>query len=819
MGTLCRDGTAVKTGTPCGGYILTTGAAPAAGGSVTPRPDKASYRADERVVVTAEASEGFVFSGWVGRDASDPNGIEIAMTADKPMVAMFRPADSQGATEFRLFATAFPADGGTVAKDPDRESYSAGDRVTVTATARPGYTFDGWAGAPTSANGGAAVTMTESKTLVAVFKPKTVTVAVGVSNAVAGRVFVNDGALPDGKTVQNAGAYIKVSAQPENKYDFVNWTVSWAGTDTTVRGSPAFIRVRDVDMAITANFAAGSGRGGDTTGTAPNDTAAAKYAVTVSSAGTGSTGGGSYAAGATVSISAGTAPAGQQFKNWTTASGGVAFVDANSAATTFTMPSNAVTVTANFIPSDTVGGGDGDSIVYGTIDHGGQSYKTVAIGGKTWLAENLNYQPSSGNSWCYDGSAANCAKYGRLYDWNTAKTVCPTGWKLPDTADWRKLVDAAGGWETAGNKLKSQTGWNSLIGGGNGNGTDQYGFTALPGGMRIYDIPDGIFNDAGYRGSWWTASENSDGVNGYAYARSMYPASARVDESDYGVENGFSVRCVEGNGGTSGPPYTLTVSANPTEGGSVSRSPNNAAYPDGDRVSVTATASAGYTFTGWSGASTSTSASITVSMDANKTLTANFLRSSYESVTIGGTKWMKKNLDIETESGSWCYGEGGQLIPAEVRDKCAEYGRLYNWEAAMAVCPAGWHLPSRADVRSLTDLAGDTMYVSVPRYRDTIYTWPGAGTKLKSSSGWKDYNGESGNGTDIYGFSALPSGYRDGGGTYNYAGDDGRWWTATESYDGSRAYFLEMWVSNDLVYESTNEKNNNVGYSVRCVAD
>jgi len=68
------------------------------------------------------------------------------------------------------------------------------------------------------------------------------------------------------------------------------------------------------------------------------------YAVTV----TNGTGGGNYAQGATVTITADTPPAGQQFSNWTTASAGVTFVDADSASTTFTMPGNAVTVTANF---------------------------------------------------------------------------------------------------------------------------------------------------------------------------------------------------------------------------------------------------------------------------------------------------------------------------------------------------------------------------------------------------------------------------------------------------------------------------------------
>jgi len=76
------------------------------------------------------------------------------------------------------------------------------------------------------------------------------------------------------------------------------------------------------------------------------------YTVTVSSAGSGASGGGSYAAGATVNISAGTAPTGQQFKNWTS-SPSVSFTNANSPNTSFTMPGNAVTVTANFEPIPT----------------------------------------------------------------------------------------------------------------------------------------------------------------------------------------------------------------------------------------------------------------------------------------------------------------------------------------------------------------------------------------------------------------------------------------------------------------------------------
>ena len=162
------------------------------------------------------------------------------------------------------------------------------------------------------------------------------------------------------------------------------------------------------------------------------------------------------------------------------------------------------------------------------------SCKTANIGGKTWMAENLNRVPSSGNSWCYENIEYNCQIFGRLYDWNTAKTVCPTGWHLPTRDEWRALVDSVGGYSVAGKKLKSTSGWYN-----NGNGTDQYGFSALPGGYRR---SDGDFNGAGYYGDWWTATESSEGG---AYGRSMGYGNGLVYENDNDESVGFSARCVQ----------------------------------------------------------------------------------------------------------------------------------------------------------------------------------------------------------------------------------------------------------------------------------
>jgi len=176
---------------------------------------------------------------------------------------------------------------------------------------------------------------------------------------------------------------------------------------------------------------------------------------------------------------------------------------------------------------------DGSGVL--TDGRDGKRYNTVVIGGKRWMGENLNYQTSSG-SWCYDNDNSNCGKYGRLYDWKTAKTVCPAGFHLPSRQEWDDLVSAAGGKSAAGKKLKARSGWSR-----DGNGTDDYGFSALPGGGRD---PGGAFGFVGKDGYWWAASEyGSDS----AYSRGMYYSYDGVNENDDDKSVGFSVRCLADN--------------------------------------------------------------------------------------------------------------------------------------------------------------------------------------------------------------------------------------------------------------------------------
>lgn len=164
-------------------------------------------------------------------------------------------------------------------------------------------------------------------------------------------------------------------------------------------------------------------------------------------------------------------------------------------------------------------------------------YKIVTIGSQTWMAENLNYADSAttksllNRSWCYGNVAANCDVGGRLYTWAAAidsvalydgvdgvdcgdyKTcslpakvqgICPDGWHLPTNAEWETLFTKVGGNSMAGKMLKSLTGWDEKYS-TNGNGLDEYGFSALPAGYRYSNN----FGNDGSRAYFWSVSEST----------------------------------------------------------------------------------------------------------------------------------------------------------------------------------------------------------------------------------------------------------------------------------------------------------------------
>jgi len=149
---------------------------------------------------------------------------------------------------------------------------------------------------------------------------------------------------------------------------------------------------------------------------------------------------------------------------------------------------------------------------------------------------------------------------------------------------------------------------------------------------------------------------------------------------------------------------------------------------------------------------------------------------NYIGVNIGGQVWMSKNLNINV-SGSRCYDDN--------EANCNIYGRLYDWETAVSICPYGWHLPSMAEFDALEN------YIISEKGSCNDGFRCGLSYYLKATSGWNSYysyltSDSTGNGTNSYGFSALPSGYYSDG-RFLTIGDYAYWWSADE-YNSNTAY-------------------------------
>ena len=376
-----------------------------------------------------------------------------------------------------------------------------------------------------------------------------------------------------------------------------------------------------------------------------------------------------------------------------------------------------------------------DNCEYGELvdDRDGQTYKTVKIGDRWWMAQNLNYKRAAKYKndycYCYNNSKDKCDKFGRLYVWTAAADACPEGWHLPSTAEWKTLIDSVGGEKVAGITLKT-SGWNR-----GGDATDAFGFSVLPAGYRDWLYQDDYY-EVGYQALFWSSNEYENS-SGCVYFQSVYDGA---DIRSGNKDDGYSVRCV------------MDVEPEIIE-------PPVIIVPEAKACKTETKDECEY-------------GSLTDSRD----------KQTYKTVKIGSQIWMAENLNFETDS-SYCFNDSAKY--------CSKYGRLYTWAAAMdsagvwsengkgcgyqkmctptypvqGACPSGWHLPTKAEY--------DTLFAAIGGSET-------AGEKLKSTSGWS----EGGNGTDDYSFSASPAGYRFINGIYpiySEIGYLGSLWTSTEA--------------------------------------
>jgi uncharacterized protein (TIGR02145 family) len=211
---------------------------------------------------------------------------------------------------------------------------------------------------------------------------------------------------------------------------------------------------------------------------------------------------------------------------------------------------------------NSAGTGYGNELSFTTFalaDIDGNLYHAVTIGTQTWLGENLNttkynngesipnitdptqwYNQLSGAYCNYDNNPSNSGIYGRLYNSyaiSDPRGACPSGWHVPSDAEWTTFVEYLGGMDIAGGKIKElgTTHWTS----DNPGETNDFGFTALPGGYRYYT---GTFNTIGEYAYWWSSTEYSSDFHWIRYI-SRY--GGLLLYNFYQKNYGLTVRCIK----------------------------------------------------------------------------------------------------------------------------------------------------------------------------------------------------------------------------------------------------------------------------------
>ena len=217
-------------------------------------------------------------------------------------------------------------------------------------------------------------------------------------------------------------------------------------------------------------------------------------------------------------------------------------------------PSGAMSKTAH--PTDSVS--RPDSLSCGLITYEGKVYHTVVIGRQCWMSDNLNIgkwadesqlQDNGDNGviekYCFGNDFTQCDYWGGLYQWNElmaysqvsgAQGICPSGWHVPSSQDWKTLIRYLGMNTEAGGKLKSTLNWQNP----NVGATNSTGFSAMPGGY--YDFMAKQWHDLTREGYYWSSEIITKGTAVAVYLE--YRTSGIEMYEEY-QPSALSVRCIK----------------------------------------------------------------------------------------------------------------------------------------------------------------------------------------------------------------------------------------------------------------------------------
>jgi uncharacterized protein (TIGR02145 family) len=535
----------------------------------------------------------------------------------------------------------------------------------------------------------------------------------------------------------------------------------------------------------------------------------------------------------------------------------------------------------------------------GTVtDMDGNIYNTVQIGDQCWMKENLKTSTynngtsipnvTDANAWSnlttgayvwYDNDISWKDKYGALYNWFTTVDptgLCPTGWHVPTNDEWTASTDYIGGVSSPhGNEFKSCRQVNSPLGGGcntsehprwNENsihyGTDDYGFSGLPGGSCSVN---GMFGYMGNFGDHWSSTEFSSNK---AWVRSLGYDYGFVYVGTNLKRNGYSVRCIRDE-------YTQSVPEVETD--SVQNITSSSAEAEGEILSLGSSAviQHGHCWSSDPDPTTedlktelgpaSMTGSFTSYLTGLDTATTYYVRAyatnnegiaygneisfttasefvcgdpmtdvegnTYNTVEIGTQCWMKENLKTTkynnstpipnvTSQSLWSTLTSGAYVWYNNDSTWKEsYGALYNWYTTVDtnnLCPTGWHVPTDDEWTDLTDFIGGTAEPHGNELKSCrqVNSPLGGDCDTSEHPRWDQDNTHYG--TDDYGFSGLPGGMRGSSNPFQVFGESGFWWSSTAK-NWNFAYHRKLIYNYGHIGVWNPLKQ--MGFSIRCIRD
>lgn len=361
-------------------------------------------------------------------------------------------------------------------------------------------------------------------------------------------------------------------------------------------------------------------------------------------------------------------------------------------------------------------------VKYGSVSTQNQTYKTLQLGERTWLAENLNVAVQ--DSWCYQEENANCKAHGRLYTWEAAQEACDQlgpGWRLPTEKEWREMLESFG---------KGDEAHSVLVKGG------RSGFNLMPGGYRTKK--SGTFSGLDTVGYYWSSTEASDSGRVWGYKFDLSEEESRL--GSYVKHWARSCRCVRDTSSDTmaiadeetkldleeGAEKVVPVFTHQFKGDILTVTISEGTFPSilrlkregeeyyqktfeapgSDKISLTEYRKDPGEYqievTGPSGQMTAQAIQIDPPKKSSRFGSVRDLEGNrYKTVRMIGKTWMAENMKYNVGSGSYYYEEDPK--------NGERFGKLYGWSAAKTACNSlgkGWRLPSIEEWKSLLNHYG-----------------------------------------------------------------------------------------------------------------